>query len=173
MLTAVWLFWAGTAAAEGDPPLSELNTAKAAFVFNFLKYASWPETVLTRTEFFTICLLDVADPLAQEVRALANRVIAGRKVVVRMTSLREDDFGRCHLILIGTERMDKALATLTGGGALLVSDAPNFVRKGGMIGLTLYQGHLQFDINTEALSNTTFKLDGRLLGLALNARRER
>lgn len=159
--------------AESEAPLPELNTAKAAFVFNFLKFTTWPETVFTRTESLTICLLDVAEGLAEEVRALGNRTIGTRRIVVRTTSLREDDFARCHLILVGADRMDKALATLTGGGALLVSDAPNFARKGGMIGLVLYQGRLQFEINSEALANTTFKLDGRLVGLAQNSRRDR
>ncbi|MBL8447340.1 MAG: YfiR family protein [Zoogloeaceae bacterium] len=173
LLTCLPAPWAlGPAFAQSESSALEVDALKAAYVFNFLKYTTWPETLSPRSGALSICLLDVYPALAREMLALNDRSLAGRRVVVRNVAMKEAEAAACHLTVVGADRVTQALAALAGGNSLLVSDAPDFVRRGGMIGLFVTDGRLKFEINPASLSNTAFTLDSRLLGLAQKSRRE-
>ncbi|HEU4687838.1 MAG TPA: YfiR family protein, partial [Vicinamibacterales bacterium] len=82
----------------------------------------------------------------------------------------------CHLVYLGVtdrERATSILGEVQGAAVLTVSNGPDFVRLGGIVGLFVDEGRMRFAINPEAAQRAGLRLSSRLLQLAkiLNADR--
>jgi hypothetical protein len=139
---------------------------KAAFLYNFAKFAEWPNDAAS-TAPLTLCVVDdsaVDDALSQLVR---GSVVNGRPVTVQRVS--RDRLRGCHLAYFGGTDADRAIAMLDeikGASVLTVSDGEQFARMGGVIGLFLEDGKMRFAVNAEAAQRGGVRLSSRLLTLA-------
>jgi uncharacterized protein DUF4154 len=138
---------------------------KAAFLYNFAKFAEWPSDAAS-TNPLTLCVIDddaVDDALSQLAR---GSVVNGRPVAVQHVS--HDHLRACHLAYFGGTA-DRAIAMLDeikGAPVLTVSDGEQFARMGGVIGLFLEDGKMRFAVNADAAQRGGVRLSSRLLTLA-------
>lgn len=140
------------------------DQVKAGFVLNFSKYTEWP---LTAGSELRVCSLSAA-ALSGSLEQLAGRQVAGRDIRV-LAPVAPADVGNCQVLFIAaadSARIGSVLRDLASRPVLTISDAPDFVREGGMIGMKLRAGRVRFDINRIAARDAGLHLSSQLLKLA-------
>ena len=142
---------------------------KAAFLYNFAKFVTWPEDAFAGGDApFVFCIIGT-DPFGESLeKVLAGRQAAGRKVVVRRGPDLES-LGRCHLMFIGEgedSRVARHLRQASAQPVLTVGETQAFERAGGMIRLVVADKRIRFDINAKAAEEARLKLSSQLLKLA-------
>jgi hypothetical protein len=164
-LTCGVLFSAPLTAVTGGPSEYEV---KAAFVFNFSKYVEWPEsTFATAADPISICVVgeNPFGTLLEE--AVRGKSVNGRQIVVRETTTIPDT---CHIAFIASserERLDAILGKLARRPVLTVSDAEAVAERGAIIGLTIIDKRVRFEINMVAAKQAGVKLSSQLLKIAI------
>ncbi len=138
---------------------------KAAYIYNFGKYVTWP--ALTATDPLDICLLG-RDPLADPLQRLEEKKIRDRKITfnVLSSSVVKTD---CEVLFISRSRQEQLadiLAALTNRAVLTVSDIQGFAGKGGMIELVKKDNKIRFIINLDSVRKAGLVISSRLLSLA-------
>jgi YfiR/HmsC-like len=139
---------------------------KAAFVYNFAKFAEWPADA-AKTGPLTICVLGdmlIANELDGTVK---GRAISGREVVV--LRVQPDGVRACHVLCLSgldTKRALQIVDDLKNAPVLTVSDADHFAEGGGIAGLFVDDGKMRFAINVEAAKRARLQISSRLLSLA-------
>ncbi|MEO8410530.1 MAG: YfiR family protein [Propionivibrio sp.] len=152
-LAGGWLLSVGafTALADGDGSREE--RLKAALVFKLFKFVEWPAAAMPESEPVRLCVLGesaVGDALA----GVDGKPVRDRLAQFhRIASLAPADVKGCHVLYIAAS-VREAMggnggmpAGLRNFPTLTVSDAPDFARHGGMIGLTRSENRLSFEIN--------------------------
>lgn len=144
---------------------AEETQLKAAYIYNFGKYVTWP--MITATDPLEICLLG-PDPLADPLQKLEAKKIGDRKITFDLldsTSIMAD----CEMLFIGRSRQEQLagiLAQLEGDAVLTISDIQGFAGKGGMIELVRKDNKIRFVINMESVHRAGLIISSRLLRLA-------
>jgi len=141
---------------------------KAAFLFNFTKFATWPATRLPAGQPIIVGVIG-DNAVAESVRRLVgNKIVEGRSVTV--TRLRPtDDFSQTHLLFIGNGERQHLVDILIRAGrdaVLTVSDVPDFCARGGMIQLRNERDRVRFDIALDRAEAAGLIISSRLLAIA-------
>ncbi|MDZ7856042.1 YfiR family protein [Sphaerotilus sp.] len=153
----------------------EESVLQAAYVLNFAKFTEWPPTGQPgKSGAMQLCQFGARDELAQALRALEGRSLQGVPVQWRRVS-RVDEVRGCHVLFIAEAGLP--LGPLGGLPVLTVSDLPDFVQQGGVIGLVRQSGRLRFEVNRGVAQAAGLRLSADLLSLAMRvvegpARRE-
>ena len=164
-----------TAGQEGTPAGATLTgtrsvteaQVKAAFLVNFLRYAEFPQSAFANS---TSPYLVFSDD--QQVFEVLEKQAGAKKVNERATQAafvsNNDSLEMLpHLFYSGSSVSGSSSHPFTNGEPVLtVGDAPDFLRKGGMIQLVEIQGHFSFRINRAAIDKSGIILSPRLLQLA-------
>jgi hypothetical protein len=139
---------------------------KAAFLYNFSRFVSWPEEI-RQTDRFTICVLGI-DPFGNALDSLAGKAVHDSQLdILHLPGT--DVAGECRVVFVSdseTDRIDSILAPLEDRPVLTVSDSAAFAEKGGMIGLRLANNKVRFDINIDAAQRAGLNISSKLLSLA-------
>jgi hypothetical protein len=142
---------------------------KAAFVFNFSKFVEWPEgTFESATTPITLCILGdspIGDPLVEAVR---GKQVNGRDVVVHPVASLAGAAG-CNLVFISASeqaRLQGIFSELADQPVLTVSDAGAAAEHGAIIGLTLEENRVRFEVNLLAARKSGLRLGSQLLKVA-------
>lgn len=166
-LLAGWLAVGGVLAPPALAQGVSEPRLKAVFLFNFVRFATWPDDVLPAGAPIVLCAVDgdIAASLESEV---AGRSLDSHALVVKRVKLNASARD-CTLLYAG--RLDKRrakelFAALDGTSVLTVGDAEDFATAGGMIGLFVDGGRMRFAINVEAVQRTHVRLSAQLLNLA-------
>lgn len=142
---------------------------KAAYLVNFGRFMRQSADAAPRTSTFDICVVG-EDPMGPSLDAIAEGQQIGRRPV-RVKRMHEaQDAHSCDIAYIsaaGPERISAELEALRGSGALTVSDAPDFLREGGMIQFVLQGDHVRFSVNLDAAHKAHVILSSDLLRVAL------
>ena len=155
------------APAVGGQPSQQVSEwdVKAAYLYKFTDYVEWPARALDRTSTFTICV--VADSAFTR---LVDQVIQGARVkdrpIVRSRPESSVAARQCQLLFISRDelaRSDWFVEALERSPVLLVSDAPDFLERGGTIALVLEGTKVRFDISLPAARRSGLTLSSRLL----------
>lgn len=146
---------------------------KAAFLFNFAKFAEWP-TEGEGGSTLSLCVLGdeaVGDALGDIVK---NRPSDSGALTVRRlhddTSIRS-----CQVLYVAGVDLKHAMAivdNVKGLPVLTVSDVNNFAAAGGIAEFFEESGKMRFAINTRAGERAHLRLSSRLLSLAKIVRDE-
>jgi len=141
---------------------------KAAFVYNVLKYTSWPAQAPANP--VTLCVANVDSQLQAAFNSVNGRYANGRIVTVRLLTT-APDFKPCNVIYLNNGASRTLLGRIVeeGSHVLTISDAQNFTRSGGTVGLLVDdEGRLQFEINLDEVHRATYVMSSQLLKLARN-----
>jgi hypothetical protein len=161
---ALLLVTGGPQAAPAQDTL-ELKV-KAAFLFNFAKFTTWPASKLRGGDAtLYLCVQGggaIAAVLQETVR---GRSVGGHPIDV-LQAPRSEDLQRCHLVYLGeTEdrRIEQELAVLANHGVLTVHEASE-AQPGGVIRFLLSDsGRVRFEVNVTAASREQLALSSKLL----------
>ena len=158
-------------ARPGDTLASDVSV-RIAFLINFSRFAEWPKWVLTDDAPITFCLAPGDAEMADEFRTLERQTVQNRMVkAIEVTT--PDELTRCQVLYLPVELPGIPAPWLVSAervGALTVSDRPDFIDEGGMIGLFLVNGRYRFDINLATARSADLHLSSNLLKLARSVR---
>jgi hypothetical protein len=138
---------------------------KAAFLFNFTKFISWPRADVSSK--LTVCTVSVKD-VAEALEAVTKgKSVDGRQVVVQ--ELRYPaPLETCQLLFIGAQakKTEEILLEARKLHIVTVGEDDKFLRRGGMINFVQEDGKLRFEINTDAAGRAGINISSKLLSLA-------
>lgn len=162
IVTLLWLALSPTSASVR----SEYEV-KAAYLFNFTRFITWNEAPAELSEL-TICVFG-RNPFGDVLNQLDGRVSQGRTLELAFPmSLAEAD--RCQVLFVGTTKA-RDLPSITEYAhtrqILTVSEIPDFVDEGGIIGYVKDGNVIRFEINLLEAQRAGLHINSRLLELAL------
>lgn len=153
--------------ADSDVPREE--RIKAALVFKLAKFVEWPVAVLPGRDPLCFCVLGNS-AVGEALAAVDGKPVRDRQAQYRVVaSLAPAEVKGCHVLYLARTVRETSAGMppgLRGFPTLTVSDAPDFARRGGMIGLTRSENKLSFEINLRNARETGLEPGAPLLELA-------
>lgn len=150
-----------------EPSKPSEYDVKAAYLLNFGRFIRHAKEQ-PHPASFDICILG-PDPIGHTIDNLAtNENIDSAPVRIRRLPDVSDAKG-CAIIYISAyegDRMRENLALLAGSDALTVSDASDFLERGGMIQFVNIANHVRFAVNLDAVNRANLILSSELLRVA-------
>jgi hypothetical protein len=169
---ALMVALSGLAAASGPvnayPQRASAPAVKAAFLYNFAKFAEWPPEALPPGTPLVLCVVDDHALVRALDEATAGRSVSGHGFVVRKIDA-DGPVTACHLLYVNglDTRMAVALVQrLDGQPILSVSEFSDFARMGGVASLFAEDGRMRFAINVDSTRRSRIRLSSQLLRLA-------
>jgi hypothetical protein len=147
-------------------------TVKGAYLLNFGKFMRVSPGAETNPNNFDICIVG-DDPFGSSLDNItAGEQIDGRPVrIVRLEKpdLDKPDSRQCAIAYLSASedrRIEQDLAAFKDSDTLTVSDAPDFLKRGGMIQFLLVSNHVRFSVNLDPVRRTHLNLSSELLRVA-------
>jgi hypothetical protein len=168
-LSCALLFSSNSLPGQSKP--TEYNV-KAAYLLNFGKFMRVSPGSQASPSDFNICVVG-EDPFGRTLDDItSDEKIGGRPVrVVRLEkpAFEKSDSHGCAIAYLGVseeKRMDQDIAAFHDSDTLTVSDAPDFLKRGGMIQFLLVSDHVRFSVNLDPVKRTHLVLSSDLLRVA-------
>jgi len=164
------LLLAVPALSMADEALISEYRVKAAFLYNFSRFVTWPETTLQDRTEFSLCVIGT-DPFGAQLDKLAGKPVHNNTLVVkRLKSLTLAD--DCQLVYISEDTdPTEVLLLVREKPVLTVSDAEDFedfIEQSGIIQFKLVQNRVRFRINMDAANSAGLSISSKLLSLAIS-----
>lgn len=148
---------------------------KAAFLYQFTRFAEWPDRAFEDTGNRLVVGVLGQDPFGDTLdRAMAGKTVAGRPLAVRRFRTVEE-LGPCHVLFVNLPRgkqLRAALARVATEPVLTVGDDEAFLDEGGVVRFRIEERHVRFEVNLEAARRAGIGLSSRLLQVASRVRRD-
>jgi hypothetical protein len=138
---------------------------KAAFVFNFAVFTEWPQDALGASAPIQLCA-GANNALMPALSQLNDKLVNGHRIAIRAggSTLRS-----CHVLVLDShdrEQWGRIKRELAGAHVLTVSDDRDISADGAVIGLTLQNDRVGFDVDLSAARGAHLSLSSKLLRLA-------
>lgn len=142
---------------------------KAAYMYNFAKFAEWPAEAFTNAaDPIRLCVLNDRPFQSQLTQVVKDKTIAGRAVLA--VPIQDGQKARsCHMLFIDSSQAGEAVhlfEALQGSSVLTVGETESFVDQGGIIGFVMHGGQVHFQVNHKAATQSGIRLSSRLLSVA-------
>jgi hypothetical protein len=145
------------------------DQVKAAYLYNFAKFAEWPSTAFTNaSDPIRLCILNDQSFELQLTQIVKGKTISGRPVVA-VPIQNPEQARNCHILFIDfaqSGELPQILKELRGSSVLTVGEGDEFSERGGAIGFLLQNGQVHFQVNNRAATQSGIRLSSRLLGVA-------
>jgi hypothetical protein len=156
-----------SATAQGKPTEYDV---KAAYLLNFGRFMRLAgPSPAERRATFDLCILG-RDPIGHVIDDLTARQSIDERAV-RVVRIGDAYAAKgCDIVFISADEGDGVIADLAALGkadGLTVSDAPEFLKRGGMIQFVVKDKHVRFLVNLDAVNRTHLVLSSELLRVAL------
>lgn len=166
------LVYPATAFAQHDPATLE-RRVKAAFIYKFVGYVTWPDGTFSRPDTPVMIGVLGDELLATELaEVVATRTVDGRPIAVRRLTDTLSLTG-LHMLFVGRAEAAQlpALARASSAHPLLIlSETEGSLNQGGMINFVVSEGRVKFDIALDATEKRGIRLSARLLTVARSVR---
>jgi hypothetical protein len=144
---------------------------KAAFLVNFPKYVEWPASAFAQPNSPVVVAIFGDDKVINEFNQMiqGGRSIEGRQIVVKRISTEEEITSDCHILYVGAserQHIGGVLERIKGKSVLTVSEAENFLDKGGIINLMRKEQNLRLGVNLGAAGQARLRISSNLLSVA-------
>ncbi len=146
----------------------ERYSVKAAFIFNFAKFVSWPSWVFENDRSPLVKGIIGNDPFGDSYEIVSGQTIQKRRVIVSHIE-NISEASKCHIIFISdSERknLKDIIKSLRGSHVLTVSDLDGFCQENGMINLIDMNERVGFEINISPAKQAGLTISSQLLKLA-------
>ena len=153
--------------ARAQEEVYEVDQVKAAFLYHFGTYVTWPGPASERP--LTIAVLGDEGVAAQLAQFLPGRRIEGRPVQARAIA-RIEDLADEEILFIGSASSSRLAPIIAATGTrpvLVVTDAPNGLDSGAMVNFQQVESRLRFEISVPRAEERGLTLSSRLLAAAL------
>lgn len=165
ILLGVLALVAGALAAQAQAPPLEYQV-KASYLYNFVRFITWPEDVFARDNHFNLCVVG-AERFGGALDAIPGERVEGREIAIRrIKDVTQARSARCHLLFIAADGQGMRPDTAGARGMLTVGETPGFLEQGGVINLIDAHGRIRFEINQQAARDAGLTISSRLLSLA-------
>ena len=137
---------------------------KAVFIYNLAKFIEWPDKSFDNSPTLTLYILG-EDPFGSEIDAIRDKLIKGRRVVVKQIDS-PDDLDNAGILFISSsekERLRDILKSISGLPILTVGDTKSFAQRGVMVNFYLENSRIRFEINLEAANLAGLNISSNLL----------
>jgi len=156
----------GVALAAGSPQGEQASDAalKVAYVYHFLNLTRWPDAGGT-----LVFGIYGESEVGRQLQATLPRRVGNREVVFQKLSPDDPHPKPCHAVFIPgayQREMPEILSHLGTHPTVSISDAPGFMRQGGLIGFVVVGDKLRFDVNQRASTLRGLQFSAKLLELA-------
>ena len=142
---------------------------KAAYVYNFAKFAEWPATAFTAAnDPIRMCVLNDQPFQSQLMHIIKDKRI-GDRVILAVSIQNPEQARHCHLLFINSTHnveVIRLFASLQGSSVLTVGETASFVDRGGIISFVTQEGQVHFQVNHKAATESGIRLSSRLLSVA-------
>jgi hypothetical protein len=153
---------------------------KAAFVYNFIKFVTWPENTDKQTESVKIAIVG-KDPFGDKFKPILKKTVKNKKIdLVKYPDFDKisdsDLLEQCQVIFIcksETQNAQKIIESVAGKSILVISEVDKFADLNGMIGFVKKDNKIRFEINLNAVKAANLKISSQLLKLALKVIEEK
>ncbi len=139
---------------------------KAAFLFNFAKFAEWPASAHLPEDELHIAIWAPEEPYRAIAAALAHKIVGRRKIVVSRFDANEPP---PHILFVHEDSEpipSELLRKLFDAHVLPVGESPGFAARYGIIGFVPRGDSLRFQVNIGAAEQAGVRLSGQLARLA-------
>jgi len=158
----------------GQRPSASEYQVKAAYLYNFGKFVTWPETPATKNDqLFEICVLG-EDPFGSTLEStIADQTIGGKGIVARRIT-KAQGIDSCRILFISSSeiaRLPEIIDALEKTSVLTVSDIPEFSQHGGMIQFVFDGNRVRFEVNLTKAEDAGLNLSSALLKVAVRVTR--
>ena len=141
---------------------------KAAILYNFAKFATWPEAAFSSDSApLRLCVIG-DDPFGPALNSLAGKTVRKRALVTSHIADVENA-APCHILFVSdseTERLDTILDEVATLPILTVADINRFGNSGGIITLKAVDKRSRIEVNIAAAEQAGLRLSSKLLRLA-------
>ncbi len=167
--------------AQADTTASREYQVKAAFLYNFMNFADWPEEKLSdNNEPITIGIIG-KDPFGDAFKPIQDKLVKGKKVVIQhfqgLEELKKSSEGhpqieairKCHLLFVCQSEkgvLKEIINWVKDYSVLTVGDMEDFLESGGIINFVMEDNKVRFEINVATARNAKLKIRSQLLRLA-------
>jgi hypothetical protein len=162
-LLAAQLLVSAAIVAQGVEP-----ALKAAFLYNFVKFAEWPAEAVTSDGALRLCVLgDEAVGIALE-QTVKDRQVDGHPLTVVRVNV-NSALSSCHVLYVtGLDRRRSAqlIERVKGAPVFTVSDLDAFATFGGVGQLFVENGKMRFALNPTSAQRARLRISSKLLALA-------
>jgi len=150
----------GSAYAENDTA----SAVKIGFLYNFFKFIDWPPNADT-SNGYRLCTTGL-NSLGEGLLALQDKTINNKSLSIKR-GVSGKELKNCHMIFIGAdEDTGKPIGDSQGLAIVTVSDKPDFINQGGIIGLIQANNRLAFEVNLDVAKATNIRISAQMLELA-------
>lgn len=139
---------------------------KAAFLFNFSQFVSWPAHAFSSATAPIVIAVLGSDPFGSDLDAIVNGEHVGSHplIVRRYRDVSEVD--GCHILFIDrseSAQLPQIVQALRGRDVLTVSDIEGSAQNGVMIDLVTESNHIHMQINVAAAQASGLTISSQLL----------
>jgi len=142
----------------------EAYQIKAAFIFNFTKFVTWPADMEQQGGDLHLCLLG-GNPFGEYVYQLEGRKVRNFSLHVQQIQLAEE-LTQCQILFVAAKGHQELLSGIINKPVLTISDYDGFTSQGGGIELLSEDNRIRFDINLQRIKASGLDISSRLLHLA-------
>ncbi len=146
---------------------ASITDIKVAYIYNFVRYTSWPQSD-EKSELFHICVHKDSD-LRQSLQKLESKTVKGRAVKIIVVDSSTQSLPSCGVLVLSElekEELNKVVAYATSHKMLTISDTQGYAELGVMINMGLQENKVTFEINLDKVKNSGLTISSQLLKLA-------
>lgn len=142
---------------------------KAAFIYNFARFAEWPPSAFGRpSDPIRLCVFG-KDPFGEILDdTVRGKTVAQHSfVVIRITDAAKTR--DCHIVFIGRSesfQLGAVLAAVRDRPVMTIVDMNDAVQRGAILNFTLQDGRVRFAVNTDSAKRSGIALSSQLIKLA-------
>lgn len=163
------LFAAIALVCSGAVDAQDSTTVRIGFLLNFARYVEWPDGMLKPDTPFRLCLAPGDSAMSGKFGELTMQSVQGHAIRIKHLA-RPSDIEDCQVVYLPAELPAAILANWQEAAAkshtLTVSEVPDFIETGGMIGLVTVGGRYRFDVNLGNVRRANLRISSYLLKLA-------
>jgi hypothetical protein len=164
-LAAALLSGGAGVAQDGGSALEQAT--KAAMIYNFGRFTTWPNSRFDRPDDPVVVCIDPSDPLAPALAGINGKQLGARVLVVRRTPRIDHSCDMAYIAAAAAS--DGFLSSLADRGVLTIGEAPSFSRSGAIKLVTIGR-QVRFEINQQVATAAGAHLSSNLLRLAVAVR---
>lgn len=153
-------------AVAADTPLPEYQV-KAAIVYKVAKFIHWPSDAFVSSSAPLVLCIAGDDPFGQYIDNLNGEIIQGRPLIIRRAGIDQQELRHCHIVFVGDEPGKQSVfASIADDPVLTIGDSSGFAASGGMLGLSISNNRVGFEVNLNAARDARLDISASLLQLA-------
>lgn len=164
-LAGISLLWASLPMAYAYADPAPEYALKAAFIYNFATFTEWPAR---SAETLNLCILG-SDPFGNALSSIEGKLVGNTRLVTKHVAASDNALRGCQMVFISASEsgnLQTILDIARESGILTIADLPGAAQQGVMIGLTVEQKKITFEVNLDAARRAKLNISSKLLRLA-------